>query len=170
MPKSIIILSVCVGLTFLGLPLQADSILFPPYDPLKKNIALEKNKEIPLIFIKELKFYNGKTSSSYAKKIEEFLSLEPSVVITDEELLADYFLFPELLLSKAEKINAENICYSISVRMQLKTPKGVIINTEQKNRYIIITKNDDEQKIAQKLLLKLLEEAAVSLVNELKTE
>lgn len=119
----------------------------------------ETDSSIPLIYIKDLEFFNQSTSSAYTSKIAEQLSFEPRVLVTENEELADYYIVPKLLLSKSEKIDEKNSRFSMSVVVELQRTNGIIVDAKEKNRYIIISAEQNTQEIAQKLLLKLLEEA-----------
>jgi len=123
---------------------------------------------IPLVYIQSMEYYNGTKTSSYTPKIAEQLSLEPEIVITEDEKLADYYLLPKLLLSKIERINSENSKYSMSIALELWSKGGILISTEHQNRYIIIENTQNPQEIAKKLLLKLLETAVNSLSAKIK--
>jgi hypothetical protein len=115
-----------------------------------------------------MEYYNHTKTSAYTGKINEQLSLEPNIITTDNEELADFYLVPKLLLSKIERINSENSRYSMSVALELWAKGGVLINTERQNRYIIIENSQNPQEIAKKLLLKLLEDAVNNLSLKIK--
>lgn len=125
------------------------------------------DETIPLIYIQDIEFYNNTTSSAYKKKMAEKLSFNPKILVTDNKELADYYIVPKLLLSKSEKINDDNSRFSMSIIVELQRANGVVVHKEEKNRYIIITKQEDTQEIAQKLLIKLLEDALMSMSKQL---
>lgn len=119
----------------------------------------ETDETIPLLYIEDLKYYNGKTSSSYTAKLAEKLAFEPRVLVTENKELADYILIPRLLLSKIEPLNQDNSRYSMSVVVEVRKNNGELVDSEQQNRYILINKKQDAQQTAHKLLQKLLEDA-----------
>lgn len=121
----------------------------------------------PLLYIKEIEYYNGKTSSDFTAKIAERLSFEPQVLVTESQELADYFLIPKLILSKIEPINETNSRYSMSVMIELRKNDGTLVDSETQNRYIIISKEQDIQEIAHKLIEKLLEDGINALSGKL---
>lgn len=129
-------------------------------DKIAKNI----NKKMPVktsppsIYIKKLTFYNNTTTNSFSQKLKDLLSLETSIIVTDNEELADYLLLPELKLSKMEKIDDKNSKYSMSVSVSIQTLDKKTIISAQQNRYIIIENKENKQEIANKLLNKLLDE------------
>lgn len=129
----------------------------------------EKDSAIPLIYIKDLEFYNQTTSAAYTKKMSEQLSFEPRVLVTENKELADYYLIPKLVLSKSEKIDEKNSRFSMSVVVELQKTNGVTVGKEEQNRYIIISQEENIQKIAQKLLSKLLEDALSALSRQLNS-
>ncbi len=129
----------------------------------------ETDSTRPLLYIKETEYYNGKTSSNYTAKIAEQLSFEPQVLVTESRELADYFLIPKLILSKIEPINETNSRYSMSVMIELRKNDGTLVDSETQNRYIIISKGQDTQEIAHKLIEKLLEDGINALSGKLNS-
>ena len=164
MVKIFIKLSALITLMFLASGVRADSFL------LSQAQILEKDHIIPLVYVENMEYYNHKTTAIYTKKITEQLSLEPKLIITDDKNLADYYLKPKLTQSKMEPINSENSRYSMSVVIELWSKGGIMIDEEQQNRYIIIENSQNPQKIAQKLLYKLLEQATNSLILKIKND
>ena len=160
MIKKILELSALVLFVFNFNSAKADSFFVANKDIYQKeNKLISKDYIIPMIYVEEMEYYNGKKSPAYTQKIVRKLALETSVIVVDKKELADYFLVPKLQRSRMEPINKENSRYSIVVTLELWSKGGVLINTEHQNRYIIIKKSQDSQKIAKKLLSKLLEEA-----------
>ena len=160
MVKTFLKLSVLLVLMFLTSPAKADSFLLS-----------ESNSEdhiIPLVYISDMEYYNHTTTAAYTPKIVEQLSLEPKLIITEDKDLADYILQPKLIQSKIALINSENSRYSMSVAVELKNKDGIIIKTEQQNRYIIIENTQNPQKIARKLIVKLLEKALGNIILTIK--
>ncbi len=129
----------------------------------------ENDNSIPLLYIKDLEFFNKTTSSAFRKNIAQKLSFEPRVLVTESKELADYFLVPKLLQSKSEKIDEENSRFSMSIRVEIQRKNEEIVDSETKNRYIIISNKQNTQEIAQKLLTKLLSDALDSLANKLNS-
>ena len=125
----------------------------------------------PLVYINDVQYYNNTKTSAYTKKIAEFVSLEPNVLVSDNVELSDYVIQPKMILSKIEKIDNKNSRYSMSVVIELQDLDGNIVKSSQKNRYIIIDNNENKQEVASKLLLKLIKECLKELspsVNNLK--
>ena len=127
----------------------------------------ETDSTIPLVYIKDMEYYTGQTSSKFTKKITERLGFEPRVLITENKDLADYYIIPKLILSKLEPISETNSRYCISIVIELRRNDGTLIDSERQNRYIIINSGQDTQEIAQKLIEKLLEEGLNSLSSKL---
>lgn len=137
-------------------------------DTLPKSIY-ETDNAIPLLYISDLEFYNQSKTAKYTSKIAQQLSFEPHVLVTEYEELADYWLVPKLLQSKIKKIDEKNSQYNMSVIVELKNKQGNVIDSKQQNRYIIIANTDDQQEIAQKLLIKLIKEAVSALSTRLNS-
>ena len=167
MAKNLLKLSVLIVLAFLIGTARADSF-FVASLPNAQYSEQNQDKIIPLIFIKDMEYYNRTTTAAYTSKIAEQLSLEPDIIITEDENLADYYLQPKLVLSKIEKINVEDSRFSMSVVVELWAKGGVLIDNERQNRYIIIKSDDDPQETAKKMLLKLLSEAVNNIILRIK--
>lgn len=162
-------LSVIIVLVMFTGTVKADSFFVASIKDLNaQNSEQIKDHIIPLVYIKDMEYYNHTKTSAYTGKINEQLSLEPNIITTEDEDLADFYLIPKLLLSKIERINSENSRYSMSVALELWAKGGVLINTERQNRYIIIENSQNPQEIARKLLLKLLEDAVNNLSLKIK--
>lgn len=169
MAKNILKLSVLVVLAFLSGTARADSFFITSL-PDTQYTRQTQDRIIPLIFIKDMEYYNHTQTAAYTSKITKQLSLEPDIIITEDEAMADYYLQPKLLQAKVEKINMENSRFSMSVVVELWAKGGVLIDNERQNRYIIINNDEDSQKIAKKMLLKLLSEAVNNIILKIKNK
>ncbi|MCM1323495.1 MAG: hypothetical protein NC218_04975 [Acetobacter sp.] len=129
----------------------------------------ETDETIPLIYIKDIEFYNNTSTSAYTRKIAQKLSFEPRVLVTENKELADYFIVPKLLQSKIEKIDSTHSRFSMSVEVELQKINGIVVGSEQQNRYIIISEEQDSQEIAQKLIIKLLDRALEAMTGKLNS-
>ena len=132
---------------------------------------MPKSSITPLVYINDVMYYNNTKTSAYTQKITEFVSLEPNVLVSDNLELSDYIIQPKMILSKMEKIDDKNSRYSMSVVIEIQDLEGKVVNSKQKNRYIIIDNNENKQEVASKLLLKLIKECLKELspsVNNLK--
>lgn len=167
MAKTLTKLFVLVVLMFLSGAAKADSFFMAAL-PDMKYTKQSADQIIPLIFIKDMEYYNQTKTSIYTSQIAEQLTLEPDIIVTEDEAMADYYLQPKLLQAKVEKINMDNSRFSMSVAVELWAKGGVLIDNERQNRYIIINNNDDYQEIAKKMLLKLLTEAVNNIIRRIK--
>lgn len=129
----------------------------------------ETDSMIPLVYIKDIEFFNNTASSAYTAKIAQQLSFEPRVLVTENKELADYYIVPKLLLSKSEKIDEKHSRFSMSVAVELQKINGIVVDKEEQNRYIIISDEENTQEIAQKLLVKLLEESISAMSRQLNS-
>ena len=145
-------------------PAKADSFL------LSQNNLLSVYQEqiIPLVFIKDLEYYNNAKTAAFTQRITDKLSLEPQIIITDNQSLADYYIVPKLIQSKMAPLNQDNSRYSMSVKVELWSKGGVLMDSASQNRYIVIKNTENIQEIAKKLLIKLLDEALTELMYKFK--
>ncbi|MBR5598934.1 MAG: hypothetical protein IKW39_02725 [Alphaproteobacteria bacterium] len=127
----------------------------------------ETDNSMPLFFIENLEYYTNATTKAYTTAILEQLSSVPRVLVTDKKELADYYILPKLIKSSVDAIDGKNSRYGISVKIEVSDKNNEIVLEDTKNRYIIIDNNEDKQKLAQKMLTKLLKESVSSLSNKL---
>lgn len=142
-------------------PAKADSFLL-------SNIIDKQESIIPLVFIEDLEYYNHTKTAAFTQRITDKLSLEPQIIITDNEAMADYYIVPQLLQSKMAPLNQDTSRYSMSVKVELWSKGGILIDSATQNRYIVIENNENTQEIAKKLLIKLLDEALTELMFKFK--
>jgi hypothetical protein len=159
------ILSVICSLVLLTTAAKADSFLLAD-----KSDIINTSEEhiIPLVYIKELEFYNHKKTSAYTKRIADKLSLEPKIIITDNESMADFYIIPHLLQSKMEPMNQSVFRYNMSVKVEFWSKGGILIAGATQNRYIVIEDKENAQNIAKKLLIKLLDDSLEDLLYKIK--
>ncbi|MBR1374030.1 hypothetical protein IJ556_06220 [bacterium] len=157
----------CILALLTAIP-KADSFLLPLSAPIKYAENTANNRILPLVYIRPLEYYNHQTSSAQSKKISNYLALEPSIIITEDEKIADYYLVPKLLRSKLDPINDNHSRYSISVEIELWSAGGVLLLSEQQNRYIIIDKSQSLQTTARDLLQVLLKKTLDSLMVKIR--
>ena len=123
----------------------------------------ENNIRTPLIYIDDLEFYNNTKTPKYKDHIKEQLIFEPSILITEKKDLADFYLNPKVVKSSIDKIDEKNSKFSMAVELKINNSENKEILKETKKRYIIIDNSLKNQEIAHKMLIKLLNEALVSL-------
>lgn len=127
----------------------------------------ETDETIPLLYIDNLRYYNGTDTASFTPGLTERLAFEPRVLVTETKELADYLLIPKLLLSQVEPVDGKNSRYSMSVVVEVRKNTGELVDSEQQNRYIIVENTQNMQEVAHKLLQKLLEDAVNALSGKL---
>jgi len=130
----------------------------------------DDNYIIPLLYIENIEYYNHTQSSAYKEQMVEKLSLTPEVIVTEDKKNADFYLKPKLLKSKIDYISPEHSKYTISVVVELRNKADVLVESEQKNQYIIIDNSQNAQQIAQKMLKKLLEKALEDIIIKIKNK
>ena len=133
MAKTLTKLSVLVALVILSGTAKADSF-FVASLPEMQYTEQKTDQILPLIYIKSMEYYNHTLTAAYTEKISEQLSLEPEIIVTEDEVLADYSLQPELLQAKVEKINMDSSRFSMSVAVELWAKGGILIDNERQNR------------------------------------
>ena len=118
----------------------------------------ETDENLPLLFIKNLEYYNHTETAQFTALIKEKIAFEPRVLITDKQELADYFIKPKLMRSQMEKITDDKLRFSMSAKIEVTKIDETVVLSEVQNRYIIIEQKQNPQEIAHKLLQKLLED------------
>lgn len=163
-------LSVLIALLIISEVSKADSLFLSAENMTYSQAEQEKHKDqiIPLIYIKNIEYYNKTQSEEYTSFITNYLSSESDIIVTEDESVADYDLIPKLIQSKIEPINDKNLRYAMTVQVELLAKGGVKINSAEQSRYIVVEKTQNIQLIARQLLKNLLQNALSELILKIR--
>lgn len=119
-------------------------------------------KEKKLLFIENMKFWDGSDTNHYTQMLKEQFSGSDYYYVTDNKDLADFVVTPSLNKSAVDKIDSSNHKMQMSVELRTVSPTEtdfVPIQQEQ-THFILFAADKDEQEIADNLIKKLLTAAS----------
>ena len=114
--------------------------------------------EKKLLFVDDMKFWNGTETNHYTKMLKELFSKSDYYYVTDDKTLADFVVIPSLNKSVVDKIDNTNHKMQMVVELKTISPTNqafVPIQQEQ-THFILFGADKDEQEIADNLIKKLL--------------
>lgn len=119
-------------------------------------------KEKKLLFIENMKFWDGSDTNHYTQMLKEQFSGSDYYYVTDNKDLADFVVTPSLNKSAVDKIDISNHKMQMAVELRTVSPTEtdfVPIQQEQ-THFILFAADKDEQEIADNLIKKLLTAAS----------
>lgn len=123
-----------------------------------------------LVYIAQMQLWNGDQTNHYTAYLSELLSHSEYYYITPDESLADFTIKPELEKADVDELDAQNHKMHMIVKLNV-TNNGAQnadeINDKQ-NHFILFKADEDEQKVADKLIVKLLNRAVTNVNNQLE--
>ncbi len=112
------------------------------------------------LYVAPLEFYNNTKSTSFAQILLKVFENNPYFDITQNENEADYIINSKVLRAKVDNINSQTNRMQMVLMVEAQYVDEKTSSTEHQNQFILFSKNDDEQKVASKLMQKLLTKAA----------
>lgn len=145
---------------------------------LPENVAIDENKPSPvkesiskkLLYVAPVEFYNNTTSESHTKNIRDLFANHSDFYITDKEDLADYVIKTKVLRAKVDPINSNTNRLQMVLAMGVKIKDSGNTSVEHQNRFILFSSDDDEQKVAGDLMLKLFKKASEPILNKIEND
>ncbi len=139
-------------------------------EPVSGNTApIQENSETgTLVYIDKTKFFNDASTGMYFEDIKKLITARPGIIITQDKTKADYTVKSEVLRAKVDQINKQTSRMQMVIALELvdnNTENSII---EHQNRFILFESSENEQKVAQDLMRKLLRKAADQIVNKIK--
>lgn len=139
-------------------------------EPMSGNTAaLQEHSETgTLVYIDKTKFFNDASTGMYFEDIKKLVIVRPGITITQDKTKADYTVKSEVLRAKVDQINKQTSRMQMVIALELvdnNTENSII---EHQNRFILFESSENEQKVAQDLMRKLLRKAADQIVNKIK--
>ena len=124
--------------------------------PITNNIDLEKRS---LVYVAPTKFYNDTISKTYSEIIKSQIEKLDKYYVTDDKSLADYIIKSSVLRAKIDPINQSTNRLQMVVSVELEDISSSTSTVEHQNRFELFSASEDEQKVAYKLMKKLIENA-----------
>lgn len=143
-----------------------------------EKIAQEANNEVAikpdnpenlaLVHIAPLEFFNGSKSVKYTQIVEDKLFNNPYFYLTSDGEIADYVIQPKVLKAKIDALDAAHKRLQMVVVLEVSGLDKNEIVSEYQNRFVLFGAEEDEQKIAARLIKKLLQNASDGVVRKIE--
>ncbi len=139
---------------------------------IKQNTAFKPDNlsEKKLLYINDMVFWNNSETNHYAKELKNLLDNNEYFFITDKKETADFVITPMLKKAQVDKIDNSQHKMQMILDMEItsdKIPEFETLTDEQ-NHFILFSADDDEQKIADELIKKLLKKSAFGTSEKIK--
>lgn len=106
------------------------------------------------------RFYNGMTTENYLPLIKEIVEEDGDLTVIAQAYDADYIIKSEVLRAKVDPINKQTNRLQMVVALSVENAATKEITTEHQNRFVLFENGEDEQKVANNLMKKLLKKAS----------
>ena len=139
----------------------------------KKNIEISQDDEDiatpkALVYIGPVEFSNKTHSFKPISVLKDFFKNEDIYTILDSPDGADYIITPKLLLAKIDPIDQQNkrLQMVVSTELKINNTDGSI--SDHQNRFVLFSKDQNEQEEAMNLLKKLLQKSGERLIQRIE--
>lgn len=134
-----------------------------------EEIALTPDNpaDLALLYVADLAFFNGTTSAGHSQILKNMYTDNPYFYLTDDSEIADYTIYPKVLTAKVEKNdqNVERLHMVVILEIHGLTAEP---SSEYQNRFVVLSHEDDKQKVASKMLDKLITLAGQKLLEKIE--
>ena len=133
-------------------------------EEINKTTALKPQnlKEKKLLYIENIKFWDGSENNHYADILKELFSDSEYYFVTADKGVADYMVTPSLKKAEVDKIDANNHKMKMLIEIQVDATNEKDFKTikQEQNHFVLFSADKDEQQVADTLIKKLLARAA----------
>ena len=141
-------------------------------EDIKQTTAFKPDKlsERKLVYVDDMSFWDGTKTDHYADDIKKLLQDDEYFFVTDKKETADFVITPVLKKAQVDKIDASNHKMQMILEMEISSDKISEFKktSDIQNHFILFSVNDDEQKIADDLIKKLLQKSAFGTSEKIK--
>lgn len=119
-------------------------------------------KEKKLVYIENIKFWDGTENNHYADILKELFSDSEYYFVTADKGVADYIVTPSLQKAEVDKIDDNNhkMKMLIEIKAEATHEKDFETIKQEQNHFVLFSADKDEQQVADTLIKKLLARAA----------
>ena len=131
------------------------------------KIKPDNPENLALVCVKKLEYFNGSSSAKYANVLKKHIDGNPYFYLTEDEEIADYVITPKVLKAKVDALDASNKRLHMALVLEVTGLETEIVS-EYQNRFVLFGAEESEQKIASRLIGKLMEQAGDGLVRKIE--
>ena len=131
----------------------------------------DEQKTEPLVkasvYVEPVEFYNNTASEKYADFIKKQFEESQYFSLTDDKKVANYIVKPKVLKIKADAINTDTFRLHMVLSLGVKGVAEKMEVTEFQNRFILFSKDENEQNVAKGLMQKLFKTAGQKIMDRI---
>ena len=131
------------------------------------SIKPENPESLALVHVKNLEYFNGTKSVKYANMLKKHIEDNPYFYLTEDAEIADYVITPKVLTVKVDALDAGNKRLHMALVLEIDGLEKEIVS-EYQNRFVLFGAEEDNQKIASRLISKLIEQAGDGAVRKIE--
>ena len=131
------------------------------------KIKPDNPENLALVYVKNLEYFNGSKSVKYAKLLKDHIDGNPYFYLTEDAEIADYIITPKVLKAKIDTLDAANKRLHMALVLEISGLEQEIVSQYQ-NRFVLFGAEENEQKIASRLISKLIEQAGDGAVRKIE--
>lgn len=131
------------------------------------KIMPENPESLALVCVKKLEYFNGSSSLKYANILKKHIDGNPYFYLTEDAEIADYVITPKVLKAKVDALDASNKRLHMALVLEIEGLDTEIVS-EYQNRFVLFGAEENEQKIASRLIGKLMEQAGDGMVRKIE--
>lgn len=138
-------------------------------EDVKNEVSIKPNnpENLALVHVKSLEYFNGTKSVKYANSLKKHIENNPYFYLTEDAEIADYVVTPKVLKAKIDALDAGNKRLHMALVLEVEGLEKEIVS-EYQNRFVLFGAEEDNQKIASRLLAKLIEQAGDAAVRKIE--
>ncbi len=121
-----------------------------------------------LVYIGPVEFSNNTHSYKPIPVLKEFFKNDDIYTILDSPDGADYLITPKVLKAKIDPIDQQNRRLQMVVSTELKINNADGSISDHQNRFVMFSKDQNEQEVAMNLLKKLLQKSGERLIQRIE--
>ncbi len=122
------------------------------------SLTPQNPENLALLHIAALEYFNGAKSKKFSQTLKNKFADNPYFYLTEDAEIADYVVEPKVLKAKVDAMDADYKRLQMVVSLKVSGLDDQPID-EYQNRFVLFDTDEDEQKIAARLIVKLLEQA-----------
>ena len=131
------------------------------------KIKPDNPESLALVHVKQLEYFNGTKSLKYANLLKQNIDGNPYFYLTEDSEIADYIITPKILKAKVDALDASNKRLHMALVLEITGLEKEIVS-EYQNRFVLFGAEENDQKIASRLISKLIEQAGLGAVRKIE--
>lgn len=136
--------------------------------PSSQTESMPVSKNDKYLYIAPLEFFNNTKSEAYAQMLTHVFENNPYFNTTNDVNEADYIIYPKVLRAKVDAVNENTNRMQMVLSVEVKFMDDNSSAIEHQNQFILFSSSDDEQKVAARLMKKLLNKAGKTILNKVE--